>query len=83
MSEQAITCVMFQHENGVSENRYVVGHSGITKIEEIELPGLHCDIPHIRVWQGEEKVAEFCRHAIIGVWFEHSPPPADSSMIPW
>lgn len=81
MSEQPITAVMFMHENGMTENKYSVGRAGVTKIEEIMLPGLHCDIPHIRVWQGDEKVAEFCRHAIIGIWFQHSPAPQDDTVM--
>lgn len=76
MTDQKITAVAFEHENGMYDPRYVVGSNGVTKIEEFGLPGMHCDIPHIRVWQGEEKVAEFCRHNIIGIWFEHSAPPA-------
>lgn len=83
MSAQEITVVMFQHENGMTDNRYVVGYGGITKIEEVPLPGLHCDIPHIRVWQGDEKVAEFCKHAIVGIWFKHSPPPVGEDGMPW
>lgn len=79
--EQSIKVVMFQHENGMTDNRYVVGHGGVTKIEEFMLPALHCDIPHIRVWQGDEKVAEFCRHAIVGIFYSHSKTPDDNPVM--
>jgi len=41
----------------------------VSRIEEIKLPGLHCDIPHLRVWAGERRIAEFSRHAVVGVLF--------------
>lgn len=48
---------------------YVVGRSGVTRIEACEKSGLHANIPYVRVWEGETCVAEFCQHNIIGVYF--------------
>lgn len=48
---------------------YIVGQNGCTRIEACSKPGLHCDIPYIRVWAGEECRAEFCQHNIAGVYF--------------
>lgn len=47
-----------------------VGRGGVTRIEATSKPGLHCDIPYIRVWKDDVCVAEFCQHNIIGVYFE-------------
>lgn len=48
---------------------YAVGRNGITKIEAYEENGLHCGIPYVRIWKGEEVVAEFCKHNIVGVYY--------------
>jgi len=48
---------------------YAVGRNGITRIEATVKPGLHCDIPYVRVWAGDQAEAEFCQHAIVGVYF--------------
>lgn len=41
-----------------------------TKIEAFEKPGLHADIPYVRVWIEDEIVAEFCQHNIVGIYYE-------------
>lgn len=48
---------------------YRVGHSGVTLIEAVTKPGLHADIPYVRVWKGDVCEAEFCQHNIVGVYF--------------
>lgn len=48
---------------------YMLGRDGVTRIEACAKPGLHCDIPYIRVWAGDECRAEFCQHGIVGVYF--------------
>lgn len=52
---------------------YTVGRAGITRIEATTKPGLHCDIPYVRVWTGDNVAAEFCQHNIIGVYFDPTP----------
>jgi hypothetical protein len=55
---------------------YDVGQGGVTRIEACEKSGMHSSIPYLRVWKGEECVAEFCQHSIVGVYFgEPDPPP--------
>lgn len=46
-----------------------VGRMGVTRIEAFDKPGLHCDIPYVRVWKGDVCEAEFCQHNIIGVYY--------------
>lgn len=48
---------------------YRVGKSGVTRIEACTKPGLHCDIPYVRVWADEACLGEFCQHNIVGVYF--------------
>ncbi|WP_417615382.1 hypothetical protein [Parasphingorhabdus sp.] len=48
---------------------YMIGRNDVTRIEACSKPGLHCDIPYIRVWAGDECRAEFCQHNIVGVYF--------------
>jgi len=52
-----------------SQACYVVGRSGVTRIEACTKSGLHADIPYIRVWKDDVCVAEFCQHNIVGVYF--------------
>lgn len=51
---------------------YSVGREGVTRIEALTKPGLHADMPYVRVWAGEECIAEFCQHNIVGVYFAPS-----------
>lgn len=53
---------------------YSVGRDGVTRIEACTKPGLHCDIPYVRVWKGDVCEGEFCQHNIIGVYFAASAP---------
>lgn len=52
------------------EERYVVGRSGVTRIEACTKSGLHADIAYVRVWRGDDPLAEFCQHNIVGVYFK-------------
>jgi isocitrate dehydrogenase len=81
--EHAIVMVRWAPENDYYGTEYRLGSSGITRIEACTKSGMHADIPYIRVWQGDECVAEFCQHSIVGVWFEHSPPPPDPDLMPF
>lgn len=58
---------------------YAVGVAEVTLIEACTKPGLHCDIPYVRVWSGFVCEAEFCQHNIIGVYYEAAPLPASPS----
>lgn len=51
-------------------DKYEVGKAGVTRIEAATKSGMHADIPYVRVWAGEEAIAEFCQHNIVGVYFE-------------
>lgn len=53
---------------------YMVGRNDVTRIEATTKPGLHCDIPYVRVWAGETCLAEFCQHNIVGVYFARPTP---------
>ena len=49
---------------------YRVGRKGVTRIEQFMLPGPQGELPYIRVWKGDLVDAEFCRHNIVGVYYE-------------
>lgn len=48
---------------------YLVGRNGVTRIEACTKPGPYSSIPYVRVWAGENCLAEFCQHNIVGVYF--------------
>lgn len=48
---------------------YRVGKDGVTRIEACQKSGLHANIPYVRVWAGDNCLAEFCQHNIVGVYF--------------
>lgn len=52
-----------------SQATFTVGRRGVTRIEACTKSGLHADIPYVRVWSGDECLAEFCQHNIVGVYF--------------
>lgn len=52
-----------------SQTSYIVGRSGVTRIEACIKPGVYSNIPYVRVWRGEVCEAEFCQHNIVGVYF--------------
>ena len=52
-----------------SQDAYWVGKRGVTRIEACTKSGLHADIPYVRVWAGNECLAEYCQHNIVGVLF--------------
>lgn len=73
---QPIECVVVWNGNeGLVEHgayepeAYRVGMAGVTRIEACTKSGMHADIPYVRVWRGDDAVAEFCQHNIIGVYF--------------
>ncbi len=51
------------------EGSYLVGRNGVTRIEACQKSGMHANIPYVRVWAGDECLAEFCQHNIVGVYF--------------
>ena len=75
MSEQVIDGIVIDAIPD-SQAAYWVGRAGVTRIEACTKPGMHADIPYVRVWGeslpsfgGECVVAEFCQHQIVGVYF--------------
>lgn len=63
---------------------FAVGHDGVTLIEACTKSGMHSDIPYVRVWRGDEAVAEFCQHAIVGVYFTPPvPKPTAAEIARW
>ncbi len=67
--QQPIKAVQIDTIPGV-ESEYVVGRSGVTRIEACQKSGLHADIPYVRVWAGDVCLAELCQHNIVGVYFD-------------
>lgn len=53
-----------------SQAEYLVGRGGVTRIEAFTKSGMRADIPYVRVWRGDEPLAEFCQHGIVGVYFK-------------
>ena len=66
--DQPITRILISEGDGWS-NTFMVGASGVTRIEATEKAGPCGDIPYVRVWHGDAVVAEFCQHNIVGVYF--------------
>lgn len=66
LENTVIDMIKVDHEE---DGYFRVGYGGVTRIEACTKPGLHCDIPYVRVWEGEKPAAEFCQHNIIGVYF--------------
>jgi hypothetical protein len=60
--------------DGVGGDFYFVGRYGVTRIEQCEKSGLHCNIPYLRVWAGENVLAEVCQHHIPFVTFFETKP---------
>lgn len=56
--------------NDGSMEWHEVGRKGVTNIEAFTKPGMHADIPYVRVWAGEHPIAEFCQHQILGLHFK-------------
>jgi hypothetical protein len=56
--------------NDGSEVSYTVdGIMGVTKIEQCEKSGMYSNIPYLRVFVGENIIAELCQHNIESVTF--------------
>jgi len=51
------------------QSGYDVGRNGVTRIEATFKPGLHANLPYVRVWAGDVCLAEFCQHNIVGVYY--------------
>lgn len=52
------------------QGSWEVGRNGVTRIEACEKSGQHSSIPYLRVWKGDDCVAEYCQHNIVGVYFD-------------
>lgn len=52
------------------QTNYIVGRNAVTRIEACQKSGMHANIPYVRVWAGDDCLAEFCQHNIIGIYFE-------------
>jgi hypothetical protein len=76
--QQQIRAIDIDNIEGV-QGGYLVGRNNVTRIEATSKPGLHCDIPYVRVWAGETCIAEFCQHNIVGVYFDPAPVEADQA----
>lgn len=63
-----IEAVTFHDIDGEGFHR--VGHQDVTHIEKWAKSGMHANIAYVRVWKGEHLVAEFCQHALAGVYFK-------------
>lgn len=48
----------------------VGGPPGVTRIEAYTKSGMYADIPYLRVWKGDECLAEYCQHNIVGIGFK-------------
>lgn len=62
-------CVIAQNELDGGE-QWIVGQHSVTLIEACVKSGMHSHIPYVRVWAGDECLAEFCQHNIVGVYFD-------------
>ena len=74
--KQAISATQIpsdQHGNPID---YIVGQN-CSRIEACEKPGEYCNIPYIRVWAGDECLAEFCQHKAAFVLFAPKENPDD------
>ena len=49
---------------------YKVGHFGVTKIEQTVKSGEYSYIPYVRVWRGDEVLAEIPQHKTTCVIFK-------------
>lgn len=58
---------VFNHAGG--REMYEVGQDGVKALELFTRPGLHSDIPYVRVIGYDHKLAEFCLHACTGIYF--------------
>lgn len=54
-----------------SDISYEVGrpHSKVTRIEQCQKSGMHSYIPYLRVYAGDEVIAELCQHNIESIQF--------------
>lgn len=71
MSEQKIRSIRVGPEMPYcSPEEYFIGQHGVTEILPYVESGMYSDIPYVRVMKGDEIHAEFCKHAIVGVYYE-------------
>lgn len=59
--------IVYRPQRGQAET-YGIAYN-CSRIEPTAKGGEHCDIPYIRVWDGEKCLAEFCQHSLAGVYF--------------
>lgn len=70
LGDAVIHCIDIHNPfDGDGGRSYWVGNRGVTRIEAFTKPGMHSDIPYVRVWKGDKPEAEFCQHNIVGVYF--------------
>ena len=67
---QPISAITIHHSESVYVG-HTVGDQGVTKIELVDKPGLHCNLPYVRVWAGDRCIGEWCQHGIVGI--EYAP----------
>ena len=53
----------------IDSPEYCVGKYGITKIEAYGEPGMHCDLPWVRIFKSDEVVARICCHELAGIYY--------------
>lgn len=63
---------MFWREQDVHGNRvaFTVGQMGVTRIEAIKKPREYSYVPYVRISAGDNPIAEFCHHRLVGLYFE-------------
>lgn len=67
-TEQEIESIAWTGPEGVT---YFRMGEGVTRIDvAYKDGGEYVSIPYIRVWNGDQCLAEFCQHKIIGVFFK-------------
>ena len=60
--------VVFESE--YAHETYQVGVKGVTRIEATIKSGMYANIAYVRIWQGDNAIAEFCQHNVRGVYFD-------------
>jgi hypothetical protein len=57
-------------DDGSDISYTVGGQSGVTRIEQCEKSGMYSNLPYLRVYIGDEVIAELCQHNIESVHFK-------------
>lgn len=67
--KSAITMIQIPRDENGNPGEFVLGKRGVTRIEACTKSGLHSDIPYVRVWRGDQAIAEFCQHHLSALYF--------------